>query len=166
MLKNRKLATLSVAISSILLLTASLRAKAAWHGEPEWEEYIEYCCNEFDCMELRYVVESLIFYESSWQPDAHNITHDCRGLMQVNPSAHKDVITKDTDLFQPYDNIYVGVEVLNQYWLDSESITEALNRYNGQKTKNETNYSKKILKLAKELEEEEHGKRCNSSAVH
>lgn len=137
----------------LVALMIPIKATAAWDGKPEWIEYIDYCASKFNVPSE--IIRSMAFYESSWNPEAKN--GNCIGLLQVNPYAHEDIMTIDTDLTNPYDCIYVGTEALAQYIEESESMTEALNKYNGQQTKKETKYSKKVLKLAEEISNEIYG---------
>lgn len=74
--------------------------------------YIFDICDKYPNVDP-YLVESVIYHESRFKPSATN--GDCKGLMQVSSKWHKDRMTKlgVFDLYDPYSNILVGVDILN-----------------------------------------------------
>lgn len=126
------------------------------------EAYIERVCEPYNiCPEL---IEAMIERESRWNPEAVN--GDCMGLMQISERWHRERMERlgVTDLFDPYDNILVGVDYMAELFERYEDPGMVLMVYNGdsrakdlQATGNLSEYAEWILTRSAELERE-HGK--------
>lgn len=79
------------------------------------------------------LILAMIETESSYKSGAVSYDGKCKGFMQINPGFHADRMERigAEDLFNPYDNIAVGVdffsELLHKY---DENIFKALAAYN------------------------------------
>lgn len=150
---------MAIAVVIVILLFAgfAMIAKAGSDYQGDWQEYIERICEEKNiCPEL---VEAMIERESNWNPKAVN--GNCTGLMQINTEIHKDLIG-NRDMTDPYDNIYVGVTILEELLHKYDEAVPALMYYNaGYSNKYGigaygdgafSNYADEILERAAELE--------------
>lgn len=143
----------------------ALIVQAEHSRQDDWTEYIELICLDSKiCPEL---VEAIIEKESSWDPTAVN--GDCVGLMQVDQIIHwkraqdMGVCT----LMDPYDNIRVGISILEDLLKKYGEPAPALMYYNagysdklGITAYNNgviSDYANEILARSAELERE-HGK--------
>ena len=117
------------------------------------DEMIVSMCEEKNiCPEL---VQSIVFYESSYKPNAKNNEH--YGLMQINPKWHKSRMEKlgVEDLYNAEQNLKVGIDYLNELFLKYNDSVIVLNVYNsGKPIEKFTNYSRKILERSADLESE------------
>lgn len=130
----------------------------------EISSYAEIIGNEFNiCPEL---LEAIAFYESSYNPEVTN--GNCKGLMQVNPTAHKlrfeEAGWSTSDWNNAYVNMYVAADYLAELFDEYEDVGIVLGIYHGEsravekgKSGNLSSYTKKILKRSQELERA-HGK--------
>lgn len=149
--------TIAVIIAVLLFVGFAMIAKAGSDHQGDWQEYIEQLCEDKDI--LPELVEAMIEKESSWDPAAVN--GNCVGLMQVNKEIHKELIG-DRDMTDPYDNIYVGVTILEELLHKYGEAAPALMFYNAGYSDNYgvgayedgtfSNYADEILKRAEELE--------------
>nr|DAW00709.1 MAG TPA: hypothetical protein [Bacteriophage sp.] len=149
--------TIAVIIAVLLFVGFAMIAKAGSDHQGDWQEYIERLCEDKDI--LPELVEAMIEKESSWDPAAVN--GNCVGLMQVNKEIHKELIG-DRDMTDPYDNIYVGVTILEELLHKYGEAAPALMFYNAGYSDNYgvgayedgtfSNYADEILKRAAELE--------------
>ena len=149
--------TIAVIIAVLLFVGFAMIAKAGSDHQGDWQEYIEQLCEDKDI--LPELVEAMIEKESSWDPAAVN--GNCVGLMQVNKEIHKELIG-DRDMTDPYDNIYVGVTILEELLHKYGEAAPALMFYNAGYSDNYgvgayedgtfSNYADEILKRAAELE--------------
>lgn len=149
--------TMAVIIVVLLFVGFAMIAKAGSDHQGDWQEYIERLCEDKDI--LPELVEAMIEKESSWDPAAVN--GNCVGLMQVNKEIHKELIG-DRDMTDPYDNIYVGVTILEELLHKYGEAAPALMFYNAGYSDNYgvgayedeklSNYADEILKRAEELE--------------
>lgn len=147
----------AVVIVILLFAGFALIANAGSDHQGDWQEYIERLCEDKDI--LPELVEAMIEKESSWDPAAVN--GNCVGLMQVNKEIHKELIG-DRDMKDPYDNIYVGVTILEELLHKYGEAAPALMFYNAGYSDNYgvgayedgklSNYAEEILKRAAELE--------------
>ena len=145
-----------VAAVSILMF-ASIRVDAKVDELESWYAYLEYVCEQKDiCPEL---VQAIIETESNWDPEARN--GDCIGLMQISEYWHQDRMERlgVTDLTDPYDNILVGVDYLQELTRRYVDQAMVLMIYNGDsrawrfwETGEMSEYAAKILERAAELE--------------
>lgn len=157
-----------VIVSLIFALTFCISAKA--EVKQEYIEYIEEIAQEYQiCPELIY---EICMAESSFDPNAVSST-GCKGLMQINESVWKDRMKhlQVTDLFDPYQNILLGTDILmylaNYYEettgenadisLTLMAFNEGNNGVKRAKQGKVSYYAKHILEESAELEEE-HGK--------
>ena len=149
--------TIAVIIAVLLFVGFARIAKAGSDHQGDWQEYIERLCEDKDI--LPELVEAMIEKESSWDPAAVN--GNCVGLMQVNKEIHKELIG-DRDMTDPYDNIYVGVTILEELLHKYGEAAPALMFYNAgysdeygigaYEDEKLSNYADEILKRAEELE--------------
>jgi soluble lytic murein transglycosylase-like protein len=138
------------------------RKVEAAERQEELEEYIEAICEpRHICPEL---IEATIERESRWNPNAVN--GDCMGLMQISERWHRERMKRlgVTDLFDPYDNILVGVDYMAELFEKYEDPGTVLMVYHGEKNAIEkassggiSGYADWILTRSAELERE-HGK--------
>ena len=91
------------------------------------------------CPEL---IESMIFEESGFHPDATSKNGKCKGLMQVNPACHKDRMDRlgVTDIYDTYGNMLVGTDFLSELFETYEDVGTVLLRYNGVSNAKVQNY--------------------------
>ena len=146
----------------MILSSFSLNSKAEM--KEEYIEYIEEVSSDYNiCPEL---IESIIFYESSWNEKAYNSKYGCKGLGQINQNVHKDRMKAlgVTDLYDPYGNILVMCDYLSELFIQYEEVETVLMIYNegnnGLKRANKgivSNYCKRVLDLSEELERESIG---------
>lgn len=149
--------TIAVIIAVLLFVGFAMIAKAGSDHQGDWQEYIEQICEDKDISQE--LVEAMIEKESSWDPAAVN--GNCVGLMQVDKEIHKELIG-DRDMTDPYDNIYVGVTILEELLHKYGEAAPALMFYNAGYSDNYgigaygdeklSNYADEILKRAEELE--------------
>ena len=140
-----------------ILMFAGIRVDAKVDELESWQAYIEVVCEQKDiCPEL---VQALIETESNWDPEARN--GDCIGLMQISEYWHQDRMERlgVTDLTDPYDNILVGVDYLQELTCIYVDQAMVLMIYNGDsrawrfwETGEMSEYAAKILERAAELE--------------
>ena len=164
-MKNRvskkmiKGAAISILVSE--LLVGAIVINAAWADTELPEEYISYC-EEIGqayhiCPEL---IEAVIEKESGGDPDAVGELGEI-GLMQVYPKYH--MVRAEHlgvyNLFDPQGNILVGTDYLAELFKEYEDICTVLMIYNGTEDARErgrkgnyTNYAKRIMKRAEQLE--------------
>jgi hypothetical protein len=74
------------------------------------------------------------------------------GLFQIAASMHKDKTTV-TALFDPYNNINVGAQILSEYRTLSNSTVETLLRYNGSLGQ-APSYANKVLNIKQKYDSE------------
>ena len=145
-----------VAAVSVLMF-ASIRVDAQKDDLEGWYDYIDFVCEQKDiCPEL---VQAIIETESNWVPDARN--GDCVGLMQISEIWHQDRMERlgVENLADPYDNILVGIDYLQELFRRYEDPAMVLMIYNGDsrawdywETGEMSEYAAKILERAAELE--------------
>ena len=151
----------AVAAVSILMF-AGIRVDARADELESWYAYIEVVCEQKDiCPEF---VQALIEQESNWKPDARN--GDCVGLMQISERWHVDRMERlgAEKLTDPYDNILTGVDYLYELFCRYEDPAMVLMLYNGDsrawnywETGEMSEYARKILERAEELERRKNG---------
>lgn len=127
-----------------------------------------------------YLLQALIFAESSFRENAVSVSGQHFGLCQISTKYHKDRIEKFgytvDDIFFPHLNVLVCADYLDElstkYGYKDEDgnveraeISLVLDLYNGNSKAFElyengelSNYSRKILELAEELENREEEK--------
>lgn len=160
---NKKMMIAGLIIAGLAIASALVDRKVeAAERQEELEEYIEAVCEpRHICPEL---IEAIIERESRWNPKAVN--GDCMGLMQISERWHRERMERlgVTDLFDPYDNILVGVDYMAELFEKYEDAGMVLMVYNGdsrakdlQATGNLSEYAEWILNRSAELERE-HGK--------
>lgn len=149
--------TIAVIIAVLLFVGFAMIAKAGSDHQGDWQEYIEQLCEDKDISPE--LVEALIERESTWNPEAVN--GNCIGLMQVDKNIYKDLIGS-RNLTDPYDNIQIGVEILEELLHKYGEAAPALMFYNAGYSdeygigayddEKLSNYADEILKRAEELE--------------
>lgn len=150
----------------IAMVTISAPVQQAYALDFMWPDDIYSMCEEISkpYNVSPEIVQAIIWRESRYATDATN--GSCKGLMQVNECCHLERMEKlgVTDLFNPYDNIRVGVDYLAELFEEYEDTSYVLDIYNGNskagcnfKNGKVSSYAKSICGLAEELEKE-HGK--------
>lgn len=117
--------TIAVILAILLFVGFAMIAKAGSDHQGDWQEYIEQLCEDKDISPE--LVEALIERESTWNPEAVN--GNCIGLMQVDKNIYKDLIGR-RNLTDPYDNIQIGVEILEELIHKYGEAAPALMFYN------------------------------------
>ena len=118
-------------VVAVLILCGCVALVARAEGNDQKEDWIEYigeiCKDKQISPEL---VEAVIEQESGWNPDAQN--GECVGLMQVDQIIHwrRAQELNCLDLMDPYDNIRVGVSILEDLTERYEDPAAALMFYN------------------------------------
>lgn len=76
------------------------------------------------------LVHSIIWHESRYNPSA--VRGNCVGLMQVSTKWHSDRAVRlgIVDFYDPYSNILLGVDYLNELYTNNKSTTLVLMLYN------------------------------------
>jgi len=104
-----------------------------------------------------YLVIAIIETESSCDPNAKSPDGSCVGLMQVSTYWHKAKLEKMglKDFYNPYQNVMVGIEILQNY-LEHNSLEWALTCYNGgadyaNSMNGTSEYARTIIERAGEL---------------
>jgi len=92
--------------------------------------YIEEVCEEYENISPE-LVEALIEHESSGRANATS-SHNCQGLMQINPRSNAELINElgVSNLYDPYQNILVGVVLLNRLYKKYGDVFAVLMCYN------------------------------------
>lgn len=127
---TRRSVKMAAVVVLILLLLAGSRliGRAEDRDQEDWKAYIETLCEERSiCPEL---VEAIIERESSWDPEAVN--GDCIGLMQISQISQWPRMQKlgVVDLKDPYENILMGVDLLEELFQKYEDPAAVLMYYN------------------------------------
>lgn len=107
---------------------AAMETNDTWIAD-EYLPYVYEICEEYCiCPEL---VMAIIEKESSGKADATN--GDCKGLMQVSECWHTDRMKRlgVTDLYNPYENILVGVDYLSELAAEYNDLGTVLMIYSG-----------------------------------
>lgn len=160
----KKKRILSALIAAVMILTTVLPTSHTTAAEmndtwisDKFLPYINTVCEKYCiCPEL---VMAIIEHESGGRTDA--INGDCKGLMQINEPYHLDRLQRlgATDLYNPYENILVGVDYLAELAAEYEDITLVLDIYSGnskafQNYENGivSDYAEEILERTAELE--------------
>nr|DAV95271.1 MAG TPA: hypothetical protein [Caudoviricetes sp.] len=160
-MRGRRMGIIIIIVLACAVAVIDRKVEAAERQE-ELEEYIEAICEpRHICPEL---IEATIERESRWNPNAVN--GDCMGLMQISERWHRERMKRlgVTDLFDPYDNILVGVDYMAELFEKYEDPGTVLMVYHGEKNAIEkassggiSGYADWILTRSAELERE-HGK--------
>lgn len=87
--------------------------------------------NLYPDLDARYV-KAIIYHESRYSPDVVNVKTGVMGLMQISPKWHTKRAEKlgVTDLLDPYGNILVGCDILNEL-TQKHSFNYAMNFFAG-----------------------------------
>lgn len=156
---TKKLTTYLLIVSLMWSISITANAKETY-SEEEINQIVEECCEDYDISP--YLVESIIFYESTYNPNATNYNKTCFGLMQIGKRWHLSRMERlgVTDLYDPKSNILVGVDYLQELFEKYEDPAIVLMVYHGEKNAvkkanqgNISRYARDILERAKELEE-------------
>lgn len=91
-------------------------------------------------------VMAMIMQESSFCPNALGDNCMSKGLMQIQERYHSETMEAlgVTDLFNPLDNVKVGVAILCSYFEENDDVYYVLMKYNGGHT-----YANKMMKAGK-----------------
>lgn len=79
------------------------------------------------------IVIAMIGKESVYNPDAVGDGGNSLGLMQIQPRWHKERMKRleTSNLFNPYDNVEVGIDLIAELMAKGKSIEWVLMAYNG-----------------------------------
>lgn len=79
------------------------------------------------------IVVAIIEKESTYNPDAVNYNGTCHGLMQVYKYYHTSRMARlgVTNLYDPYQNVKVGIDILAELYSTGNSTTWVLTSYSG-----------------------------------
>lgn len=109
----------------------------------------------------KYLIHSIIYYESSYISKSINSSSGCTGLMQVCPKWHKKRAERlgVTDFSDPYGSILLGVDYISELLEKHKDIKLVLMLYSGThkhafemyNNGQISNYTKKVLNRANEL---------------
>ena len=116
------------------------------------DEYVQYCDEIGAIYDIQpELLMAIIETESRGQADADN--GSCKGLMQVSERWHSGRMEKlgVTDLYDPYGNILVGADYLNELISGSDNIYDALMIYHG-----ERNRDGKVSRYAMDIVQRQH----------
>ena len=100
-----------------------------------------------------YVIMAVIAIESSFNPLAES-SAGALGLMQVMPLIHRKKFEKYGGFDKSLDvkvNVYVGTEILKNFYLRYGNYQRALLAYVGVSQKSNSSYPKKVLRLRDRL---------------
>ena len=92
------------------------------------------------------LIAAIIVCESSARPRVISKTGDY-GLMQIHYNAHKDKISKRSDLFNPRINIFLGTKIFAQY-RKGRTLRSALTRYSG----GNKSYASKVIRMLRNIQ--------------
>lgn len=94
--------------------------------EEQFNLYVDEICKLYTSVDP-YLVKSMIWHESRYNPNCKS-SAGAIGLMQIIPKWHKDRMNFHgvTDLTDPYGNILVGVDYLNDLYRTNGSDKTAL----------------------------------------
>ena len=110
------------------------------------------------------LVLAVIEKESGYNPDASGDNGKSQGLMQIWRNAHKKRMKKlgAVNLYDPRDNVLVGIDILAEKLEKYEDAEKALIAYNAgdagakkhyfSKGIYSNSYSRAVLKIAKEIQ--------------
>lgn len=156
----RKMYVAIFMVAMLCLFGFILTCSAESSDQDEWMEYIDkICADKGICQEL---VEAIIERESNWDPAAVN--GSCVGLMQIDQLTHWPRMQSlgIADLSDPYDNILIGVSILEELFWKYEDPAAVLMFYNagysdklglGAYRRGEiSDYALQVLERAAELE--------------
>lgn len=127
---------------------------------------VQAACNiygaQYDiCPEL---LEAIAYHESRYLPDVENGT--CKGVMQINISAHKKRMEKLNvdNIFDINSNVLIAADYLAELFAENDDPAIVLALYHGEKNAekrtnagNLSSYVREILELSAKLERK-HGK--------
>ena len=94
--------------------------------EEQFNLYVDEICKLYTSVDP-YLVKSMIWHESRYNPNCKS-SAGAIGLMQIIPKWHKDRMNYHgvTDLTDPYGNILVGIDYLNDLYRTNGSDKTAL----------------------------------------
>lgn len=125
--------------------------------EKDLQKHIIMLCREYSIEPA--IVFAMIDLESDFDPKEVGDGGDSRGLMQVQSKWHQKRMDKlgVTDLFDPYQNVKVGIDYLGEMNKKGKSIEWVLMAYNGgpryanRKTKEGvvTKYAERVIRDSK-----------------
>jgi hypothetical protein len=95
------------------------------------QDYIFELCEERDIEPA--LVIAIIERESKYEADTIGDSGDSLGLMQIQPKWHSERMTRlgAKDLLNPFDNVLVGIDILDELIDSGNSLEWALMAYNG-----------------------------------
>jgi hypothetical protein len=95
------------------------------------QDHIFSLCEKYEVSPA--LVIAMIEQESTYDPKAVNYNETCFGLMQVYEYHHTPRMNRlgVTDLFDPYQNVTVGIDILAELYATGKSTEWVLMAYNG-----------------------------------
>lgn len=126
---------------------AKQTALIAAGGQPLYEFYVDDICNNLYPDVPASMIKAMITRESHWNPTCLGDHGTSYGLMQIKPKWHQWRADKlgVTDWLDPYGNILVGVDMMNDYIHKYNSLALALMVYNGGAKYAQNNYEAGII---------------------
>lgn len=127
---------MSGVFAALLLLSLVAVTIVALTGAKQVDEkdiychYIDEICAGYGNVDPN-VIKAQVFYESCFHPRARN--QSTVGLLQIDPRWNRDRMEKlgVTDLYDPYSNLLVGIDLMSEYLQEYNSYGFALMAYNG-----------------------------------
>lgn len=130
-------------------------------GEAKFRDIIDRVSEHYPNISSE-VIRAIVWHESRFQPNVHN--GKCVGLMQVSTKWHANRAAKlgVTNFYDPYSNILVGVDYLDEITTECGDLGLALMIYNGDSRAYDlyfsgelSNYADGILTMANALKGEQ-----------
>lgn len=108
------------------------------------QDHIFRLCNQYGVSPA--LVIAIIEKESGFNPDAVNYNGTCFGLMQVYKNCHTQRMYRlgVIDLFNPYQNVIVGIDILAELYSSGNSTYWVLTQYSG----GSTSYANSVMNRA------------------
>ncbi len=147
---------------TVAFFTRTIKLDAADQCQDTWisQEYQTYCEEIGEKYAIApEMLEAMIEQESSGQPQVYN--GNCKGLMQINEPYHRDRMERlgVTDIYDPYGNIQVAADYLQELFQEYQDMGTVLMVYNGSSNAVElgengtyTEYASGIMSRAAALE--------------
>lgn len=100
-------------------------------GKALYESYVDEICELYQNVPPS-IIKAMIERESNWNPNCSSDGGDSCGLMQIQPKWHADMMASlgVEDIFDPYGNILVGVNLFSGLLEEYPAIEWALMCYN------------------------------------
>lgn len=116
-------------------------------GQPLYESYVDDICTNLYPDVPASMIKAMIERESHWNSACLGDHGTSYGLMQIKPKWHQWRADKlgVTDWLDPYGNILIGCDLMNDYIQKYDSLALALMVYNGGAKYAQNNYSAGVI---------------------